>query len=245
MARRRRRCWTLSRPALPRRLGSVAGSFSRPSMRATSSMRSASRVTSLRRKAGTSTSRPPGASSTPKPRARRISAWRGRGIGRPRISSTRCSRRRMTMPGGPSPPTSIVPGTRRAPVNSSMSRVATIWASIACSGARPFSKRPLASLRSPRTCDVRWMLGPSQLATSISTRVVPSWTSERSPPMTPAIEVGPSASSMTSIWASRVRTCPSRVVTCSPSRARRTTSLPPATRSRSKACSGLPTSSIT
>ena len=44
------------------------GSFSRPSMRATSSMRSASRVTSLRRKAGTSTSRPPGASSTPKPR---------------------------------------------------------------------------------------------------------------------------------------------------------------------------------
>ena len=121
------------------------------------------------------------------------------------------------MPGGPSPPTSIVPGTRRAPVSSSMSRVATICASIACSGARPFSKRPLASLRRPRTCEVRWMLGPSQLATSMSTRVVPSWTSERSPPMTPAIEVGPSASSMTSIWASRVRTWPSSVVTCSPS----------------------------
>ena len=133
---------------------------------------------------------------------RRISA--GAGARRPpRISSTRCSRRRMTMPGGPSPPTSIVPGTRRAPVSSSMSRVATIWPSIACSGAKPFSKRPLASLRRPRTCEVRWMLGPFQLAASISTRVVPSWTSERSPPMTPAIEVGPSASSMTSICVER------------------------------------------
>ena len=48
------------------------------------------------------------------------------------------------------------------------------------------------------------MLGPIQVATSISTRVVPSWTSERAPPMTPAIDVGPSASSMTSISASSV-----------------------------------------
>ena len=53
-----------------------------------------------------------------------------------------------------------------------MSRVATICASIACSGDRPFSKRADASLRSPSLFDVAWMLGPCQLADSMSTRVV-------------------------------------------------------------------------
>ena len=43
------------------------------------------------------------------------------------------------------------------------------------------------------------MFGPFQFAASISTRVVPSLTSERMPPITPAIEVGPSASSITSM----------------------------------------------
>ena len=47
--------------------------------------------------------------------------------------------------------------------------------------------------------EVRWTFGPSQVATSISTRVVPSWTSERAPPITPAIDVGPSSSSITTI----------------------------------------------
>ena len=95
IARRRRRCWTLRRPALPRRLGSVAGSFSRPSMRATSSMRSASRVTSLRRKAGTSTSRPPGASST-------LEAQRAQdlGLARARDRDARGAPRRDARAGG-------------------------------------------------------------------------------------------------------------------------------------------------
>ena len=62
------------------------------------------------------------------------------------------------------------------------------------SGARPFSKRPDASVRRPSRCDVRCRFGPFQLAASISTRVVVGWTSERWPPMTPAIEVGPSSS---------------------------------------------------
>ena len=35
------------------------------------------------------------------------------------------------------------------------------------------------------------MLGPLQVATSLSTDVVASDTSERAPPITPAIEVGP------------------------------------------------------
>ena len=51
-----------------------------------------------------------------------------------------------------------------------------------------------------------------------------SRTSERAPPITPAIEVGPSASSITHISASSVRSTSSSVVIVSPSRARRTTS---------------------
>ncbi len=89
------------------------------------------------------------------------------------------------------------------------------------------------------------MLAPFQLATSISTRVVSAATSERAPPITPAIEVGPSASAISTISWSSVRVWPSSVCTVSPSAARRTVSLAPAIRSRSNACSGWPVSSIT
>ena len=93
--------------------------------------------------------------------------------------------------------------------------------------------------------EVRWMFGPFHVAASISTRVVLSLTSERRPPITPAIEVGPSASSITTMSASRRRSTSSSVVIVSPSFARRTTSLPPATRSASKACIGWPQHSVT
>ena len=126
-----------------------------------------------------------------------------------------------------------------------MSCVETACAHIACSGWICFSKRPEASLRSASFSDVRWMLGPIQVAASIRTRVVVSETSERWPPITPAIDVGPSASSITTISESSVRSTSSRVVTRSPSFARRTTSVAPATLSRSKACSGCPVRSIT
>ena len=89
------------------------------------------------------------------------------------------------------------------------------------------------------------IVGPSQVATSINTRVVSGCTSLRAPPMIPAIEVGPSASSITTISSSRLRICSSSVCTGSPWRARLTTSRPPATRSRSNACSGCPVASIT
>ena len=89
------------------------------------------------------------------------------------------------------------------------------------------------------------MFGPFQVAASISTRVVVSRTSERSPPMIPAIEVGPSSSAMISVSGSKVRSTSSSVVMRSPSRARRTTRWPPATRSKSKACIGWPEPSIT
>ncbi len=59
------------------------------------------------------------------------------------------SRRRIVWSSGPGPPTSIVPGRRRAPHSSIISCAATAWASIACSGCICFSNRVEASLRSP------------------------------------------------------------------------------------------------
>ena len=89
------------------------------------------------------------------------------------------------------------------------------------------------------------MFGPTQVAASISTRVVSSDTSEIWPPITPAIPLGPSASHTRAMSEVNVRSTSSSVVIVSPSRARRTTIRPPRTRSRSKACSGWPVASIT
>jgi hypothetical protein len=89
------------------------------------------------------------------------------------------------------------------------------------------------------------MLVPFQQATSSRTRVVAAETSERCPPMIPAIPEGPSRSQTRTVSASKERSTPSRVVIFSPSAAVRTTSAPPGTRSRSKACSGCAVSSIT
>ncbi len=89
------------------------------------------------------------------------------------------------------------------------------------------------------------MLVPFQQATSSRTRVVASETSERWPPMIPAIPEGPSRSQTSTVSASKLRSTPSSVVIFSPSEAPRTISSPPGTLSRSKACSGCAVSSIT
>ena len=89
------------------------------------------------------------------------------------------------------------------------------------------------------------MFGPTQVAASISTRVVPSETSEIWPPITPPMPDGPSASQTTAMLESSVRSTSSSVVIRSPSAARRTTIRPPRTLSRSNACSGWPVASIT
>ena len=89
------------------------------------------------------------------------------------------------------------------------------------------------------------MLTPFQVATSSSTREVESETSERSPPMIPAMPEGPSRSQTSTVSASNLRSTPSSVVIPSPSRAVRITSSPPGTRSRSKAWRGCADSSIT
>ena len=57
------------------------------------------------------------------------------------------------------------------------------------------------------------MFAPSQFAASISTRVVSGCTSLRAPPMIPAIEVGPAASSIRTMSESSVRVWPSSVST--------------------------------
>ncbi len=140
---------------------------------------------------------------------------------------------------------SRVPGTRRAPHSSTSRRLAMAMARGGSCGGRPFSKRPLDSLRSPSAREVLRIVGPSKVAASSSTRVVPGPTSANSAPKMPAMTAGRSASQIASIEESRVRSWPSRVVIDSPSPARRTTMRPPASRSRSKACRGCPVSSIT
>ena len=89
--------------------------------------------------------------------------------------------------------TSSVPGTKRAPHRSTISSRRPLGGH-ACSKCSCFSKRADASVRRPSPRDVRMMFGPTQVAASISTRVVLSETSEIWPPMIPAMPLGPSAS---------------------------------------------------
>ena len=79
---------------------------------------------------------------------------------------------------------------------------------------------------------------PSKLADSKTTSTVSSAISLFSPPMMPASATGFSASQMTRLLGFRVNSFSSRVVIFSPSAARRTVMLRPATLFRSKACMG-------
>ena len=147
-ARRRSFCSTVSRPLMPWP-GIVAGSFSSPHSRATSSIRSTSRVTSLRRNAGTVTSSPSPASTTPNSSRSRMSRCSPIGTAVPSRPVTFSSRSVIVFGAGPGPPTSTVPGFKVAPQSSIISCAASAWPSIVYSGASPFSKRPEASVRSP------------------------------------------------------------------------------------------------
>ena len=204
-ARRRSRCSGSSRPLAPRRDGSVAGSLSRPDRRATSSTRSASRPTSPRRQCGHADVEPVRGLGDAELQRPQDLGGVGARHGRAEQALGPLRRAAARPPGrGPGPPTSIVPGTRRAPDSSIISFAATACPSIACSGWSCFSKREDASVRRPSRVEVRWMFGPFQVAASISTRVVPARTSERAPPITPAMLVGPSSSQITSISPSSV-----------------------------------------
>jgi hypothetical protein len=74
--------------------------------------------------------------------------------------------------------------------------------------------------------------------------VVPSPISVDAPPITAASPIGPDSSVITRSSLVSFRSTPSRVVSFSPSRASRTV-IGPVTASRSNACIGWPSSSIT
>ena len=76
----------------------------------------------------------------------------------------------------------------------------------------------------------------------MKTFTVVSVTPESSPPNTPAMHIGPSASAMTMSVASSLRVRPSRVTMGSSWAARRTMTLPPRILSASKVCRGWPVS---
>ncbi len=84
----------------------------------------------------------------------------------------------------------------------------------------------------------------SKQAASSSTCAVPPEISVAAPPMTPARPSGPESSAMTRSSVVSARSWPSRVTSRSPSVARRATTAPESL-SRSYACSGCPSSSIT
>ena len=97
---------------------------------------------------------------------------------------------------------------------------------------------------------VRLMLPELNAALSSSTSTVFSSISELRPPMTPASATARSSPSEMTVFSEvSVRSCPSRVVSTSPSRAARTTMwrLPSTSVSlpRSKACSGWPVRNMT
>ena len=96
-------------------------------------------------------------------------------------------------------------------------------------GSRPFSNLALASVRMPRARAPLRMVAPSKQADSNTTSTVSSTISLFSPPMMPARPTARVSSAMTRWLAVSTCSLPSRVVSFSPSSARRTMILPPFT----------------
>ena len=96
-----------------------------------------------------------------------------------------------------------------------------------------------------RAVAVRRTEAPLKLADSKSTMAVSPMISLLAPPITPATHTGFVSSQMQSMLVERAWSLPSRVWMDSPSRAVRTTILPPSTQEKSKACIGWPYSSMT
>jgi hypothetical protein len=119
------------------------------------------------------------------------------------------------------------------------------WAAIdracgAMAGSIPRSNRYEASVLSPSARRVSRTWRGVKYATSRKRSVVDAVTSLSSPPITPATATARSASAITVMRGSSVRDTPSSVTSTSPGCARRTTTVCPASRLRSKACIGCP-----
>ena len=143
-------------------------------MRATSSIRSASRCTSASRKPGHADVHLVGRRLARRSRAgARIAADSvDRDLLAEQLLDARGAQRHTSAAATGFGYTSIVPGTIRAPQSSTIRRAASRWAAIAWSGWSCFSNRALASERSPSRFEVSRMFGPTHVAISIRTRVV-------------------------------------------------------------------------
>ena len=232
------------RPSAPRDEGTVDGIRSTPTCRPTSSMRSASRPTSLRQE-GISTSQAEGGGFTPKPRPVRICRARSSATGVPSTADARASRKVVTRRARGTGRRSMSPGRAvPAPIFASRWAMRAV-ASGGASASAPRSKRCEASVCIPRVLLARRIESGSHQAASRATVRVSSETSLEAPPMIPASASAPSVPATTPTRPDRMRPTPSSVVRRSPSRAQRTMSLPSGTRARSKAWDGCPISIIT
>ena len=147
---RRRSCCSRVSPARAPWPGIVAGSFSSPHSRATSSIRSTSRVTSLRRKAGTVTSRPsPPSTHAELEPLQQLGLLAERDLGAEQAGDLLVAQPQRASAPDPARRRRPCPDQSVAPLSSSISCAASAWPSHRLiSGARPFSKRPDASVRS-------------------------------------------------------------------------------------------------
>ena len=123
--------------------------------------------------------------------------------------------------------TSMTPSRTSPAPSISTSSQARSTAGRVLRGSSPFSNFADASVRIPRARAVLRMQVPSKLADSKTTSTVSSTISLFSPPMMPARPTALVSSAMTSILGVSFRTLPSKVVSSSPSFARRTTIFPP------------------
>ena len=123
----------------------------------------------------------------------------------------------------------MTPSTTSPAPSSSTSSQARSTAGRVFMGSSPFSNLADASVRMPRASAPLRMQVPSKQADSNTTSVVSSTISLFSPPMMPARPTALPSSAITRWLAFRVCSFPSRVVSFSPSSARRTIILPPFT----------------
>src|SRR5436309_1954551 len=181
------------------------------------------------------------------PSARRLRAISPRASRVPRSATTRRGRSRMVggasafVPGA----SSTMPGATRPPAVRAISAATASRASGTIAGSTRRSKRYAACDGSARRRLVRRTLAGAKKALSRRSTRVADVTSEASPPITPASATGPRPSAVTRSSGSSTRSTPSSVVSRSPAAPRRTTMRRSTSRSRSKACSGWPRSSIT
>ncbi len=149
----------------------------------------------------------------------------------------------MIETGGTSTCACVQPGTTVPPASEASIDAALADARSGSSRSTPRSNRAEASENSRWRRLIRAVPAAEKCAASITRSRDSSVISVASPPMVPAIEIGPEASVIRMSSGLSSRTTWSRVSSRSPGWARRTT-IGPVSRSRSNACSGWPSSSI-